>query len=83
MASESKETKVKVGTKLTDAEVKALNPKDVGNLYAQPKKAGVEGQYYIGTYQICPYCGCIGNVGLRSPLPSYFVCHCCGGVFRP
>jgi Rieske Fe-S protein len=82
MASESKEIKVKVGTKLTDAEVKALNPKDIAKLYAQPKKSGVEGQYnYVG-YQICPYCGCSGTGMMSTEVFRYFTCHCCGGTFR-
>jgi hypothetical protein len=81
MAEEPKEIKIKVGSKLTDAEVKAIDPKDIGRLYAQPKKAGVEGQSYLA-YQRCPYCGCVGT-GWESPyVYRYFTCHCCGGVFR-
>jgi len=81
MASESKEVKVKVGTKLTDAEIKALDPKDIGKLYAQPKKAGVAGQDYLG-YVICPYCGCSGTAWESPYVYRHFICHCCGGTFR-
>jgi hypothetical protein len=80
MTDAPKEMKVKVGKKLTDAEVKALDPKDIARLYAQPQKAAVEGQDYI-QYQICPYCGCSGT-GVASPyVYRYFTCHCCGGTF--
>jgi hypothetical protein len=76
------EIKAKVGTKLTDAEVKALDPKDIGRLAAQPKKTAVEGQWdYVG-YQICPYCGCAGTGVMSTDVYRYFTCHCCGGVFR-
>ena len=75
------EISVKVGTKLTDAEVKAIDPKDIGRLYAQPKKAGVEGQSYLA-YQRCPYCGCVGTGWESAYVYRYFTCHCCGGVFR-
>jgi hypothetical protein len=76
------EVKAKVGTKLSDAEVKALDPKDVGRMSAQPKKLPVEGQWVHQVYQICPCCGC-GGYGWESTIQyRYFTCHCCGCTFR-
>jgi hypothetical protein len=82
MANEPREITVKVGTTLSDAEIKALNPKDIVTLYAQPEKTGVEGQADFVGYQICPYCGCSGTGLMSSEVYRYFTCHCCGGTFR-
>lgn len=79
MANEQKEIQVKVGIKLSDAEVNALDPKDVGRMVAQPNKPAVEGQLVM-TYVWCPYCGCMG-VMTPGP-PGYLTCHCCGYTIR-
>ena len=78
----SYEITARLGTRLTDAEVEALDPKDICLLQAQPRRSAVEGQAdYVG-YQICPYCGCSGTGVMSTGAYRYFTCHCCGGVFR-
>jgi hypothetical protein len=76
------EISLKVGTKLSEAETKALDPQEVGWLQAQPPKADVQGQIYP-QYVFCPYCCCIGAepAGTVS-CSTYCTCHCCGAVFK-
>ena len=74
------EIKAKIGTKLTEAEVKAADPKKIGKLQAKHPKADVEAQY--PAIQVCPYCGCVGY-GDESPnVYVYYTCHCCGRTFK-
>jgi len=81
MASESREIKAKVGTRLTDAEVKALDPKEIGRMHAQPKDKEVEAQLFRAA-QVCPCCGCVGWGWESAYALRYFTCHCCGCTFR-
>ena len=73
------EVTVKVGKKMSDAEVKAVDPKEIGQMTSQPKKSEVEAEYLVA--QRCPYCGCIGYGDVSPYVVRYFTCHCCGGVF--
>jgi len=81
MADESNEITIKTGAKLTEAEIKAADPKEIGRLYAQPRKAAVEGQSMLA-YQRCPYCGCVGTGMESASVYRYVTCHCCGGMFK-
>jgi len=74
------EIKATIGTKMSDAEQSAVDPKDVGKLAQTPAKAPVEAQSQA--FQICPYCGA-GGWGNESPyVYRYFTCHNCGRTFR-
>lgn len=74
------EIKVKIGTKLSEAEEKDLDPKKVGKLQAKHPKADVEKEAYL-TLQACPYCGCAGWLESDTTY-LYLTCHCCGRTFR-
>ncbi len=76
----SKEVKAKVGTKMTEAEQKAVDQKQVGKLQSQHPKTDVEAEYRA--LQICPYCGCTGWGDESPTVYLYFTCHCCGRTFR-
>jgi hypothetical protein len=81
MADESREITIRIGVKLTDAEVEAIDPKNIGHLQAQPPKSGVEGQWSYTCMCRCPLCGCT-NYGRSAMDYRYYTCNCCGGVFR-
>jgi len=81
MAEQPKEFKVKLGTRLSNAEAKALDPKDIGRLYAQPRKVEIEAEA-VTAYRLCPYCGCVGTGAESQYAFHYFTCHCCGAIFR-
>jgi hypothetical protein len=74
---------VKVGTKLTEAEMRAIDPKDVGQATDPSEKAGVEGQAdgAQDQYWTCPYCGCLNKVAVVSGY-RFYNCHCCAVFFR-
>jgi hypothetical protein len=75
-----KEIKANVGTTLNEAEEKEVDPKDIGQLHAQPPKGDVQAQYHWAV-QVCPYCGCVGY-GYESDVRyRYFTCHCCHRTF--
>jgi len=73
------EIKAKIGKKLSDDEVKKIDPKAVGKLQAKHPKADVEAQYTA--IQVCPYCGCVGYGNESATVYLYFTCHCCGRTF--
>ena len=79
MASEIKD---KIGTKISEAEQKGLDPKKVGKLQGKhPKGGDVEAQAALA-FQVCPYCGSAGW-GAESPFVYlYFTCHACGRTFK-
>jgi hypothetical protein len=79
----SNEITAKIGTKLSEAEQRAVDPKKVGWSQAQPPKASVQGQLYTCGCQVCPYCGCASwSDGSSSPEYHYITCRCCGGTYR-
>jgi len=85
MSDEITEHTILVGTRLTDAEVAALDPKDIGHLQAQPKRFEVEGEsnIYCYCFHLCPCCGCASaDPALSTATFHYYICHCCGGVYR-
>ena len=81
MANESREITIRVGVKLTDAEIEAIDPKDRGRLQAQPGKPDVDGQSYTCVC-MCPYCGCSGFDVVSGSGYRFYTCHCCGGTFK-
>jgi RNase P subunit RPR2 len=79
----SKEITMKVGVKLSDAEIKAVDAKDICHPQSQPGGAAVEGQEESQTvYVTCPYCGCVGSYRVGGYQFSYFQCHCCAQMYR-
>jgi hypothetical protein len=74
------DVKFTMGEKLSEADQKKADPKEVGHMRSQPPKAEVEAEYIVR--QICPYCGCVGYGDVSPYRFRYFTCHCCGGVFR-
>ena len=75
------EIKVKIGTKLSEAEEKSLDPKKVGKLHAKYPKADVEKEAYSDLW-VCPYCGCAGYDDSPVVGQVYRTCHCCGRTMR-
>jgi hypothetical protein len=84
MADETREITVRIGTRLTDAEIRAIDPRDIGRLQAQPPKPDVEGQIFAcSCFFVCPYCGCASvEASSTSTGYRYFMCRCCGAMFR-
>jgi hypothetical protein len=76
------EITAKIGTKLSEAEDKALDPREIGRVHAQPPKADVQAQWDEANLTICPYCGCAGRGHLSPYVYRYFTCHCCGRTYR-
>lgn len=77
----SNEIKIRVGTKLSEAERKAVDPKEVGWSQAQPPKADLQGQMYTCGCSHCPHCGCFNWDSSPTPY-GYIICHCCGGLYK-
>jgi hypothetical protein len=76
----SGDIKAKIGTKLSETEQKALDPKKVGKMQGKHPKADVEAQYT--SLQVCPYCSCVGYSQESPTVYLYFTCHCCGRIFK-
>lgn len=74
------EIKAKVGTKMSEAEQKALDKSKVGKIQGAHPKGEVEAEY--SAFQICPYCGCGGWGSESTYVYLYFTCHCCGQTFK-
>ena len=77
MAHESRDVTITVGSRLTDAEIKAIELEHIAHVQAQPKRRGSEGQA-DRICVMCPYCGCVGWCELRTDTVRYFACRCCG-----
>jgi hypothetical protein len=79
----SKEITMKVGVKLSDAEIKTVDAKDICHPQSQPGGAAVEGQEESQTvYVTCPYCGCVATFRVRGSQWSYVQCRCCNVMYR-
>ena len=75
----SNEITAKIGKKLSEAEQKAVDPKEVGRSQAQPPKVDLQDQGTV--LWICPYCGC-ANWTSSGRLYHYVSCHCCCVFYR-
>ncbi len=76
----AREIKAKIGTKVSDADKKGIDPKKIGKLQGKHPKADVEAEYLA--IQVCPYCGCVGYGDESPAVYLYYTCHCCGRVFK-
>jgi hypothetical protein len=75
------EIKIRVGKKVSDAELRTIDPKEIGRLQSQPKQVEVQGEHYFSRYVLCPGCGCV-NVIPREDVCTFGLCHCCGSALR-
>jgi hypothetical protein len=82
MANGPTEITAKIGTRLTEAEARMIDPEEIGRSQMQPGSFAVEGQERV-EYVVCPYCGCVSAVRGDNPaLYRYFSCPCCCVLFR-
>ena len=77
----SGDIKAKIGTKLSETEQKALDPKKVGKMQGKHPKADVEAQYT--SLQVCPYCSCVGYGQKVRPSTCTSLATAAAGSSRP
>ncbi len=75
------EITIRVGTKVSEAELRTIDPKEISRLRAQPEQAEVQGEQYFSRYILCSGCGCV-NVIPRGDVCTFGSCHCCGTFLR-
>ena len=74
---------VKVGTKLEQSEVNALDPAKIGpTQILAPKEGEVEGQYLRWRSVFCPYCNGYQNLVEDTDRYTRYRCSYCGGIFK-
>jgi hypothetical protein len=78
----SEEITAMVGIRVSAAELKEIDPREIGRLQAQPPRDEVEGQGGSLVYVACPVCGCMGVYSRREHCYRYNTYDCCGAAFR-